>query len=86
MDRYVGIIRVEADGKRVKIKMDQNDLETVIPKIGGEVKIVNGAYRGEVAVLKKVNYDDFNTVVEISKGAYRGKKLTKAYEDICKIH
>lgn len=42
------------------IRVHQNSLETVIPNIGGDVLIVNGAYRGEVCILESVNIDKFN--------------------------
>lgn len=41
-DKYVG--EVEVDGEVIKV--DQADLQTVIPKIGHEVLVLNGRHRG----------------------------------------
>jgi DNA/RNA-binding protein KIN17 len=41
------------------LRLDQSDLETVIPKIGNQVMIVNGAYREEICVLESIDVDNF---------------------------
>ena len=46
--------------------MDQNDLETVLPAIGKQVLVLNGAYRGETAVLEDINEKDFSANVSIA--------------------
>ncbi|MBA7573361.1 hypothetical protein ES708_15157 [subsurface metagenome] len=51
IDKYVGEIEM-LDSKHV-LRVDQEELETVIPQIGGLVRIVNGAYRGSNARLKR---------------------------------
>lgn len=85
VDRYVGEIEMLQDGTVVRV--DQEELETVLPKIGGLVKIVNGAYRGCTARLISVNVDKFCAQVEVEKGMFDGRKLDNIeYEDICKIH
>ena len=43
------------NSSKTKLKVDQDHVETVIPPIGDPVLIVNGAYRGEVAILKEVD-------------------------------
>lgn len=45
--KYVAEIKMLESGAILKV--DQEELETVIPQIGGLVKIVNGAYRGSTA-------------------------------------
>jgi len=68
------------------IRLDQDQLETVIPNIGGRVKIVNGAYRGETAVLQNINVDLFCATAKIDKGGLNGKLIENIeYEDICKL-
>ncbi|KAG0467615.1 hypothetical protein HPP92_018600 [Vanilla planifolia] len=42
IDKYVGEIEM-LENKHV-LRIDQEELETVIPQIGGLVRIVNGAY------------------------------------------
>jgi DNA/RNA-binding protein KIN17 len=67
------------------IKIDQVDLETVIPQASGHVKIVNGAYRGEQALLVSVNTDRFTANVKLESGSHLGTIIEVPYEDISKI-
>ncbi|WJX59428.1 DNA/RNA-binding protein kin17 [Trifolium repens] len=84
IDKYVGEIEM-LESKHV-LRVDQEELETVIPQVGGRVKIVNGAYRGSLARLLGVDTDHFCAKVQIEKGAYDGRVLKAVeYEDICKV-
>ncbi|PRQ37793.1 hypothetical protein RchiOBHm_Chr4g0406611 [Rosa chinensis] len=72
------------------LRVDQQELETVIPQIGCLVKIVNGAYRGSNARLLAVDTDKFCAKVQIEKGVYdvgylRITCLKLLSEDICKF-
>jgi DNA/RNA-binding protein KIN17 len=84
IDKYVGEIEM-LESKHV-LRVDQAELETVIPQIGGLVRIVNGAYRGATAKLLGVDTDKFCAKVQIEKGAYVGRVLKAVeYEDVCKV-
>eukprot|EP00262_Sarcandra_glabra_P014765 TRINITY_DN4386_c0_g2_i1.p1 TRINITY_DN4386_c0_g2~~TRINITY_DN4386_c0_g2_i1.p1 ORF type:complete len:395 (+),score=57.66 TRINITY_DN4386_c0_g2_i1:223-1407(+) len=84
IDKYVGEIEM-LDSKHV-LRIDQEELETVIPQIGGLVRIVNGAYRGSNARMLSVNTDNYCAKVQIEKGIYDGRVLPAVdYEDICKV-
>ncbi|CAH8390671.1 unnamed protein product [Eruca vesicaria subsp. sativa] len=84
IDNYVGEIEM-IDSKHV-LRVDQEELETVIPQIGGLVKIVNGAYRGSNARLLGVDTEKFCAKVQIEKGVYEGRVIKSIeYEDICKL-
>lgn len=84
IDKYVGEIEM-LESKHV-LRVDQQELETVIPQIGCLVKIVNGAYRGSNAKLLAVDTDKFCAKVQIEKGVYDGRVLKAVdYEDICKL-
>lgn len=84
IDKYVGEIEM-LENKHV-LRVDQEELETVIPQIGGVVRIVNGAYRGSNARLLSIDTDKFSAKVQIEKGIYDGKVLKAIeYEDICKL-
>ncbi|CAH8358024.1 unnamed protein product [Eruca vesicaria subsp. sativa] len=77
IDNCVGEIEM-IDSKHV-LSVDQEELETVIPQIGGLVKIVNGAYCGTNARL-------LGAKVQIEKGVYEGRVIKSIeYEDICKL-
>lgn len=67
------------------IKVDQAELETVIPQPGGHVRIVNGAYRGEKASLISINADRFCANVKLESGSHLGTTIEVPYEDISKI-
>ncbi|CAA6661751.1 unnamed protein product [Spirodela intermedia] len=73
IDKYVG--EIEMLEKQHILRIDQEELETVIPQIGGLVRI-----------LLSVNTDKFCAKVQIEKGIYDGRVLSAVdYEDICKI-
>ncbi|CAG0916949.1 unnamed protein product [Notodromas monacha] len=66
-DPYCAIVKMNDTGAR--IKLDQAHLETVIPATGRIVKIVNGSYRGEEAILLSIHEKLFSTSLEI-KGSF----------------
>ena len=49
----------------VEVILDQDDLETVVPKVGKEVVIVNGYGRGEEAVLTEILEKEFKGRVKL---------------------
>ncbi|KAL3674881.1 hypothetical protein V7S43_000807 [Phytophthora oleae] len=68
------------------LRLDQDDLETVIPKPGRKVKIVNGLGRGCTAKLLDISVDDFCARIRIESGAHRGEVVDRVeYEDICRL-
>ncbi|KAH9604037.1 hypothetical protein KSS87_015023, partial [Heliosperma pusillum] len=62
------------------------ELETVIPQIGGRVRIVNGAYRGSNAKLLAINMDKFCAKVQIEKGVYDGRIIPAVEKNSWVIH
>lgn len=84
-NEYVCTVKMLDSGD--KIKLDQEYLETVIPAIGKKVLVVNGAYRGCEAILKKVKIEKFCAKIEISSGLLRGRVVDNIqYEDISKLY
>lgn len=74
------------DSKAV-MTIDQDELQTVLPKLGGAVLIVNGRHRGTEATLDSIQEDKFSCTVVLSEGANRGKKVSGIeYEDVCKLY
>lgn len=53
------------------LKLDQDDLETVIPKIGRHVRIVNGIGRGQIATLLSISIDDYCACIRVESGSRR---------------
>jgi DNA/RNA-binding protein KIN17 len=64
IDKYTGVVKLIETGATVKL--DQAHLETVLPAVGREVLVVNGAYRGEVAVLEEISERDFCAKISIA--------------------
>ncbi|XP_068625965.1 DNA/RNA-binding protein KIN17 [Battus philenor] len=84
VDKYAAHVKL-VDGN-VKIKLDQNHLETVIPSTGRAVRFVNGAYSGHTGVLRSVDLDNFCCDIQISEGPLSGRVVRGVeYEDISKI-
>lgn len=84
-DKYAANVRMIEGGELVKL--DQAHLETVIPSEGRLVKIVNGAYRGEIATLKEIHQDKFCATLEISSGVLKGRVINNVqYEDFSKLN
>ncbi|KPJ02266.1 DNA/RNA-binding protein KIN17 [Papilio xuthus] len=84
VDKYAAHVKLVDDN--VKLKLDQNHLETVIPSTGRLVKFVNGAYNGQNGVLKKIYVEGYCCDVEISSGPLSGRLVKGVqYEDVSKL-
>ncbi|CAG4948295.1 unnamed protein product [Parnassius apollo] len=84
VDKYAAHVKLTDDN--VKLKLDQNHVETVIPSPGRVVRFVNGAYRGETGVLRDIDTDNYCCDVEISEGLLTGRLVRRVqYEDISKL-
>lgn len=85
IDKYRAKIKLLESGE--KFKIDQEHLETVIPKIDGRIKILNGAYRDSTAILKSIELSKFSVTAEIEKGCFKGRIVSGVpYEDVSKIY
>ncbi|PHT49177.1 hypothetical protein CQW23_13385 [Capsicum baccatum] len=83
IDKYVG--EIEMLESRDIVRVDQDDLETVLPQLGGLVRIINGAYRANARLLA-VDRKNSTAKVQIKRGIYDGKILKAIdYKDIAMI-
>ena len=83
-DRFVALVSMTDSGD--VIRMDQLYLETVIPNIGREVLVVNGANRGHKGRVLRVSPDRFSVDIEMLEGALTGTEVKGLeYEDVCKL-
>ena len=83
--KYTAHVRMNDSGDL--LKLDQDDLETVIPDLGKRVLVVNGRWRGEVARVLAMDQERFCVAVELVGGPDAGRKLDRMeYEDVCKLH
>lgn len=85
IDKYRAKIKLIETGE--KLKVDQEHLETVIPNLNKLVRVVNGAYRGQMALLKNLDQDHFCVTIEIASGTFKDRVVKGVqYEDICKVY
>lgn len=85
MDKYGCMVKLFEP--KVKLKLDQNHVETVIPNVGGKVMVVNGMHAGREAELIKLNQDNFCVDIKLKSGPAIGKIITRLpFEDVCKQH
>jgi len=76
---FVGEI-VPLDHPETALRVDQAELETVLPAVGGAVVIVRGPTRGRKGTLKKLETEHFRAVVDAD-----GTEERYEYEDVCKL-
>ena len=80
-DTYVAEVRIDEGGSRIRI--DQDQLETVIPKVGRPCLVLNGRCRGMRGTLLRIHEDKYNCDVVLDSG---DRELTGVeYEDVCKV-
>jgi DNA/RNA-binding protein KIN17 len=81
---YIAELKVSDTGDILKI--DQSELETVLPALDRPVKVVNGSYRGQEAQLIELVTQDFCATIKLLTGPRRGTTVSRVpYEDICKL-
>lgn len=83
IDRYVGEVSMLDSGDVIRV--DQAELETVIPAAGGTVRIVNGVYRGNRGELLEIDVDKFAALVRLAKAPHEGRRVWFEYEDMSKL-
>ena len=76
---YVGEIEMADSGDVLRV--DQAQLETVLPAPGGQVMVVVGKHRGQRGAMLGVHAEDFQAEVELTDGT----KLLLEYEAVCKL-
>ena len=83
--KYTAHVRIAESGDL--LQLDQDDLETVIPAVGGRVRLVNGRGRGEEGVLAALDEANFCVSVRVEgDGPLAGTTLERVdYEDVCKL-
>lgn len=75
--------RVSMLDSDTELELDQDDLQTVIPKPGGMVLILSGARRGRSAIIESINVDAFNVSIALVDS---GEKVTNVeYETVSRI-
>lgn len=68
------------------IRVDQAELETVLPAIGGKVRILKGIHEDAVAEVTSLDVEQFSVEVAMLSGSRIGRKEWYTYEDVSKIY
>ncbi|KAF8820966.1 Dna/Rna-binding protein KIN17 domain-containing protein [Cardiosporidium cionae] len=86
---------IELFDPEVTIRISQESVETVIPTIGGMVRIVRGQWNGNEGELLMVNIEEYCASVKLSRGPHFEKPESSnlipftvyglQFEDICKV-
>jgi len=79
-DGFTGIISMNDSGDILKI--DQQDLETVVPALGKPVLIVNGKRRGRRGTLTALHVEAFSADIELDGGE---RLMNVPYEHFSKV-
>lgn len=86
-DKFTAEVEVLDSGPDVRdggdvLRLDQEDLETVVPKEGKSVRVVNGRWRGKRATLLSVDKKKYRATLELEDGT----RLERVdYEDFSKV-
>ncbi|KAI8469246.1 MAG: splicing factor-like protein [Monoraphidium minutum] len=83
IDKYVGEVAILGSGDVIRV--DQAELETVIPSVGGAVRVVNGRHRGNRGELLEIDTSAFAARVRLAKAPAEGREAWFEYEDVCKL-
>jgi DNA/RNA-binding protein KIN17 len=81
MDRYTGHIRLLDSGALLQV--DQDDLETVIPKPGGAVMFVKGIHAGKLGIILDIDEASYALSVRLQSSAIVINDVE--YDEISKI-
>ena len=83
-DPYVAVVRTAptAGGGQVLLKIDAAELQTVLPAIGGAVRVVAGSHSGAEGELLALHEDRYCADVRLRDGRVL---LGVEYEQICKL-
>lgn len=79
VDRLTAEVEMSDSGDVLRI--NQAQLETVLPSVGGAVLVVNGAHRGERGTLTGIDEKKYCALVQLASG---GAVQAIPYEDVCK--
>ena len=83
-DKFIATILLEGEDCGTKVMVDQRDLETVVPKVGREVLIVNGKGRGQEAVIESMDKNNYKANLALTSGSKQTVNNVD-YEDVSEL-
>jgi len=84
VDRYMA--EIEMLNSKDVIRVDQAELETVLPAVGGRLLILKGSHEDCIAELTGIDVDRFSVQVKLLMGPEQGIKEWYEYEDVSKLY
>jgi DNA/RNA-binding protein KIN17 len=78
IDKLTAEVEMHKSGDVLRI--NQSELETVLPSAGGAVLVVNGAHRGTRGTLESLDVANFAARIKLASGQVE----SLPYEDVCK--
>lgn len=76
------VAEVEMIDSKDVLRVDQDELETVIPSPGRQVKVVKGAYRGLLGKLESLEKEKFGAYIKLPD---QNEPIFLEYECFCKV-
>lgn len=67
-----------------RVQVDQTELETVLPSVGGAVVVLKGEHRGLTGKMDGLETDKY-VAVTLREGPNKGATVRFDYEDISKL-
>jgi DNA/RNA-binding protein KIN17 len=80
-EQYSAVIRLGESG--AVLQLDQDDLETVLPKPGGTIVFVRGTERGKRGTVVGIDEESFSLAVRLDGTPQIVDRVE--YEDVCKL-
>ena len=79
------VAEIDAIDTDARVQVDQTELETVLPSVGGAVVVLKGEHRGLTGKMDGLETDKYKAVVTLREGPGKGTTMRFDYEDISKL-
>lgn len=79
------IAEIELLSSKAIVQVDQAELETVLPAIGGKLLVLKGQHEDCTAELIDINIEKFSVQATLLDGRGKGRKEWYLYEDVSKL-
>ena len=83
VDEFGAVIRMMDSGARVKV--DEQHLETVVPREGSRVAVLKGMYRGRKATITQVDVDREKVSLQVDNASIGGRTVQMSFDDVSKL-
>jgi len=87
VDEYGAVIRMldSPSSSATRVQVDEQHLETVVPKEGCRVAVLKGLYRGRKATIASIDIDREKVQVLVDNAAIGGRTVSLSFDDVSKL-